>query len=347
MIIPKELDYVLRLQKRKDAQERIIKVYEALLYKKGNNKVWFDCPSSYLKKISGQYNKVIPTLIEYGIIEYKSCNKGIEKDEDLFTQSKIYNKKYYYPTQAIKYRFLIDTEEGYNYDFNVKNNLYDDEKWFIKTKWSLEQIGFKNNLIIKRDNFSRRLHTNITSSIEGSLSYKDVLGDDDYWTIDSKTSHPRLLWLHLKEIGLEDKNLNYIFDNDLDFYEYIIEKIPVLKHNDKEIERKNAKDLFASWINGTGYLDLDKVVIRDIFSVANMFIRNYKTSSYKDICKLLQYKESVIFIDDLLNNCPVEFCLTVHDSLIVKEKDKDLIFKYCQDKYPNLKFKLEKIKKRK
>ena len=36
MIIPKQLDYILKLQKRKDAEERIIKVYEALLYKKSN-----------------------------------------------------------------------------------------------------------------------------------------------------------------------------------------------------------------------------------------------------------------------------------------------------------------------
>ncbi len=343
MKIPQELDYILKLQKRKDARERIIKVYEALIYKKGNQKEWFDCPSKYLQKVHSKYNLVIPLLLQYKIIEYKSLNNEVHY-EDLFN-STIKRKKFYYPSQSIKYRFLIDIEQGYEYNINIKTNLYDEEKWFIKTKFSLNQIGFEN-LTIKRDTFSRRLHTNITSSIDGHSSYKDILGDSIYWSVDSKTSHPRLLWLHLKEIGLEDKLLNYIFENELDFYNFIIEKIPALKNKDKDIERKNAKDLFASWINGTGYLELDKVAIRNIFPVANTFIRNYKTDSYKNICRLLQYKEANIFIDDLLNNCPVEFCLTVHDSLIVKEQDKYIVEEYCKTKYPQLRFKLEKIKKR-
>jgi len=345
MKIPQELDYLLKKQKRKDAAERIIRVYEALLYKKGNSKKWFDCPSKYLQKVHQKYNLVIPELIKYGIIEFKSINSECIY-EDMFVPSKIRKKKYYYPTQSIKYRFLIDIENGYEYNYQPKTNLYDGEKWFMKTKLSLTEIGFSDDLIIKRDNFSRRLHTNITSSIDGNSSYKDILGDSIYYSIDSKTSHPRLLWLHLKEIGLEDKNFNYIFENGLDFYDYIIERIPVTQNIDKDIERKNAKDLFASWINGTGYLELDKVAIRNIFPVVNTFIRNYKTESYKNICRLLQHKEAVIFIDDLLNNCPVDFCLTIHDCLIVKEEDKDLVEKYCQSKYPNLIFKTSKINKR-
>lgn len=345
MKIGKELDYILNLQKRKDAKERIIRVYEALLYKKGKNKEWFDCPSTYLQKIHTKYNKVLPLLLEYGIIEYKSINNGIKKKDDIFEPSVFYKKKRYFPTQSIKYRFLIDVEEGYDYKCEVKSNLYDGEKWFVKTKYSLEQLGFED-IRIARDNFSRRLHTNITAYIPEVGSYKDLLGDSIYYTIDSKTSHPRLLWLHLKEIGLQDQNLNYIFENELDFYTYIIDKIPALKSGNDEYDRTNAKELFASWINGTGYLQPEYSTIRNIFPVVNTFIKNYKTSSYKDVCRLLQTKEANIFTDELLNDCPVEFCLSVFDSLIVKEEDKDRVFEWCKEKYPELRFKLEKIKKR-
>jgi hypothetical protein len=338
MKIGKELDYLISLQKRKDAKDRIIKVYEALLYKKGNNKGLFDCPSAYLVKVSPRYNKVVKLLLEHKIIDFQSLNYD---DSDIFSPRR---KKYYNTEKGIcmRYKFIIDTEEGEEYDFKVSTNLYDDEKWFQRTRYSLLQLNFfPDELLIKRDNFSRRLHTNITGSINGTTSYKDLLSGGDYYAIDAKTSQPRLLWMTMNEIGLNDKNLNYIFENGLDFYDYIIERIEALNTRDE------AKELFTSWINGTGYIDLDKVAIRDIFSVTNMFIRNYKTKSYKDVCKLLQNKEANIFIDDLLNNSPVEFTLSVHDSLIVKKEDKDLVLDYCRKKQPNLIFECEEIKKKK
>ena len=94
----------------------------------------------------------------------------------------------------------------------------------------------------------------------------------------------------LKKYGLEafnvtlkfwqDDKLNEIFDNGLDFYDYIIARIPALT------DRDDAKELFTSWINGTGYLDVDKTSIRDIFSTANTFLRKYKTNNYKNVCVL-------------------------------------------------------------
>jgi hypothetical protein len=339
MIIPKELDYLLSLQKRKDAKERIKKVYNAILYKRGKSKGYFDCPSSYLKKVSGQYNSVTKLLLEHKIIDFQSFNFD---DKDLFN---IRRKKYYNTENGncIRYKFLIDTEDGYEDNIDIDySNLYNNEKWYMKTRYSLLQLGFQpDELHIKRDNFSRRLHTNITGNIGNGYSYKDILSGGNYWTIDAKTCQPRLLWLHLKEIGLQDDKLNEIFDNGLDFYDYIIARIPALT------DRDDAKELFTSWINGTGYLDVDKTSIRDIFSTANTFLRKYKTNNYKNVCRLLQYKEASIFIDDLLNNIPVDFCLTVHDSLVIREEDVDKVYEFCRDKYSELVFVKEEIKRKK
>ena len=339
MIIPKELDYLLSLQKRKDAKERIKKVYNAILYKRGKSKGYFDCPSSYLKKVSGQYNSVTKLLLEHKIIDFQSFNFD---DKDLFN---IRRKKYYNTENGncIRYKFLIDTEDGYEDNIDIDySNLYNNEKWYMKTRYSLLQLGFQpDDLHIKRDNFSRRLHTNITGNIGDGYSYKDILSGGNYWTIDAKTCQPRLLWLHLKEIGLQDDKLNEIFDNGLDFYDYIIARIPALT------DRDDAKELFTSWINGTGYLDVDKTSIRDIFSTANTFLRKYKTNNYKNVCRLLQYKEASIFIDDLLNNIPVDFCLTIHDSLVIRKEDVDKVYEFCRDKYSELVFVKEEIKRKK
>jgi len=338
MIIPKELDYLLSLQKRKDSKERIKKVYDALVYKKSKSKGYFSCPSAYLLKVSPRYNKVINLLLEHKIIEYQSFN---------YDESNIFEtrRKPYYDTEkgiCKKYKFLIDIENGYEDELLIDfSNLYNNNKWYMKTRYSLLQLGYQpEELNIKRDNFSRRLHTNITGNIGDGNSYKDLLSGGDYYTIDAKTCQPRLLWLHLQEIGLQDDKLNEIFENGLDFYDFIIQRIPAL------IDRDDAKELFTSWINGTGYLDIDKTSIRDIFPVVNMFLRRYKTTNYKNVCRLLQYREASIFIDDLLNNIPIDFCLTIHDSLVIKKEDKDVALEYCKNKYPELIFILEEIKRR-
>lgn len=364
MIVPKELDYLLSLQKRKDAKERIKKVYNALVYKKGNNKGFFNCPSAYLLKASPRYNKVVSLLLEHKIIDFQSFNYD---ESDMFN---VRRKKHYNTENGtcIRYKFLIDVETGYEDETSIDFcSLYDNEKWYMKTRYSLLQLGFSpDELNIKRDNFSRRLHTNITGNIGDGYSYKDLLSGGEYFTIDAKTFHPRLLWLLLKEREQNDENLSYIFDNNIDFYDYILENAPSIlrvnnemneslkgtedyvyddNHN-KNVERQIAKEAFMSWVNGTGYIDEDIRPITKLFPIANNYIRGYKSTNYKEMCRLLQYRETKIFIDGILNNIPLEFCLTVHDSIIVRKEDVDMAMLYCQNLYPELVFVLSEIKRK-
>lgn len=340
LIVPKELEYLLNKEKRKDSKNRILKIYNALLYKKGNINGYFPVPSSYLKKINLRYYKVIQDLIDYNIIEFLSYSEE-EKWENLYDGPKFRKKKFYNTQKGIcaRYKFLIDVNSGIEYNIEIESNLYDNEKWYHKTKYSLHQLGFSNEEIhIKRDNFSRRLHTNVTGSIQGFKSYRELMKGGEYYSIDSKTSQPRLLWLKLKEMGLSDDKLDYIFENNIDFYDFIIEKIPAIN------DRDDAKELFASWLNGTGYLEEDKVSIRNIFPVANMLIKSFKKASYKGFCQLIQHMESQIFIDELLNDVPVDFCLSVHDSLLVKKEDIDKVLEFCKERRPELVFVVEEIK---
>jgi len=364
MIITKELDYLLSLQKRKDAKERIKKVYNALVYKKGNSNGYFSVPSEYLERVNQRYYKVIELLLEHKIIEFQSFTTD---ESDLFNP----RKKPYYNTEkglCKRYKFLIDVETGYESDLDIDyTSLYDSQKWYMKTRYSLFQLGFgPEELSISRDNFSRRLHTNITGNMGDGNSYKDFLSGGDYFTIDAKTFHPRLLWLLLKDREQNDENLSYIFENNIDFYDYILENVPSIlrinnemtksfmnmddyiydeEHN-KSVERQIAKEAFMSWVNGTGYIDEDIRPITRLFPIANNYIRGYKSNNYKEMCRLLQYRETKIFIDDLLSNIPLEFCLTVHDSLVVRKEDKEAALKFCQDRYPELVFILEEIKRK-
>lgn len=342
MKIPQELDYLLKKQKRKDSKQRILRVYEALIYKKEDKKDYFSVPSSYLTKINSRYYLAIDALLEHKIIKFYSKDKDYVWD-NLFENRK-YEKRYYNTSNGIcmKYKFLIDINSGYDYEFDYDfSSMYEDEKWYSRTRYSLLKLGFSiDEIRIKRDNFSRRLHTNITGSIPGSESYRNLLSGGEYYSIDSKNSQPRLLWMELNRIGLYDTNYNYIFENKLDFYDYIIEKIPVLS------SREEAKELFASWINGNGYVDIEKTSIRNIFPVVNTYLRNYKQDGYKSVCRNLQTKESNIFIDYLLNNVPVDFCLSVHDSLIVKKEDVQIVMSFCNESFPELIFVAEEIKRK-
>lgn len=363
MIITKELEHLLSLQKRKDARERLKKVYNALLYKKGKSNGFFQCPSSYLKKTSSQYNKAITLLLEHSIIAFQSFNID---ESDMFNTRR---KKYYNTEKGIcaRYRFLIDTTVGYEEELAVDfSALYDNERWHEKTRLSLIELGFPyDTLNIKRDNFSRRLHTNITGNIGDGHSYKDLLAGGDYWTIDAKTCHPRLLWQLLKDANQDDENLSYVFDNDIDFYDYIIEQVPSILRLSEEMQeafegmddyvydeehikswnRSTAKEAFMSWINGTGYVNEDIRPITKLFPIANSHIRGFKSNSYKDMARMLQYKESTIFIDNLLNDIDLKFCLTMHDSLIVKKEDVEYALAYCQSRYPELAFEAKEIKR--
>jgi hypothetical protein len=360
--IGKELDYILSLQKRKDAKQRILKVYDALLYKntKADKKGYFQCPSKYLKKVSGQYTDAIDLLKEHKIIDFLSHNYD---DKNLFD---IRRKPFYHTEQGVcmSYKFLIDTELGYDYQIDTDfSKLYDDKKWYWRTRYSLLQLNFPPEALnITRCQFGRRLHTNITGNIGEDGSYKELLSGGDYWTIDAKTCHPRLLWMHLKETHREDDVFNHIFDNDLDFYDYILERMPKMVEADKELREKYgfthtpeeikalhrsvAKDAFMSWINGKGYVSEEYTELPKIFPQATKAISSIKSSNYKSLCSILQRAETNIFIDDLLNNIELDFCLTVHDSLIVKKQDVEYALDFCKSKYPEMVFIAKEITRR-
>jgi hypothetical protein len=75
-----------------------------------------------------------------------------------------------------------------------------------------------------------------------------------------------------------------------------------------------------------------------IFPEVSNFLKNHKAKNYKAVASLLQRIEAQIWIDDLLENIPVDFALPVHDSLIVKDEDFETVLNYCKAKYPLIKF---------
>ena len=203
-------------------------------------------------------------------------------------------------------------------------------RWYEIIENSLIESGLE--VKITRDSFGRRVHHS------GIRNYKtDFVG---YYTIDSVSSQPRLLYNYLKEKGIVDVNFNEIFENEKDFYLETANRLEF--DGSKEYKRLQSKDLFMFWINGNGYVP--NFQIHSLYPVVSLFLKKQKLGNYKNAGSLLQRIESKIWIDDLLNNIPCDFALPVHDSVIVKEKDVDRVLQYCTSKYPELRFKKEIIK---
>ena len=306
----------------KTVKNNALKIYAALyLMSRRKNKFgYFPVPSEYLKSINLRYYKIINYFEEVGMIS--PYTRPVQDEKDIFN---VIYKKHYDVNKGIcmKYKFNISTD-GSMLDINMATNRY--FRWYDIIQNSLLEFGFED-IKITRDTFGRRVHHS------GIRDYKEDF--KGYWTIDAVASQPRLLYLDMKEKGIIDPLYNDIFENNKDFYLEVEYK---LKLND----RTEAKDLFMFWVNSSGYVP--NFNIHTMFPVVSKYIKDYKSGNYKNMSSHLQRVESKIWIDDLLNNVPTDWALPVHDSLIVKEEDVDNILNYCISKYPNIKFKKEKIK---
>jgi hypothetical protein len=354
-IIPPELEQVLKSIKHKKKLYSLIAIYNGFLFKhnksnkEGRNE-YFDVPSNYLEKIRSKPAEYRDILVKNNIIEYYTKNEKryYEDPSDIFSDEIVKRKKYYNTNtgQCMKYRFLINTSIGKEIEIDIKTE-YDERSFYKITKKSLEYLSLEPRIIL--DSFSRRLHTNITNNIgikisddDNINSYKELfkLYNEKYCSIDAIQCQPRLLYNFLKEnnIDIDIEFEEVILKNN--FYEYLKDELNL-------IERDLSKKEFVKWLNGEVFHSSEK--IKSLFPKVNNFITGYKQNNgYKSLSKKLQIIESNIFIHDILNNIEndlnIDFCLSVHDSLIIKYNDLEKVYDYCYKKYGNkLDFKIDKL----
>ena len=229
----------------------------------------------------------------------------------------------------MKYKFLINIEIGREIEVNMTSDS--SSRWYEVIENSLIESGFE--VMISRDSFGRRVHHSAIREYKNDFK--------GFYTIDSICSQPRLLYLHMKEKDIIDEEYNRIFENELDFYTEVSNILGLNINGSLSDRRQEAKDLFLFWVNGNGYVPT--FTIHTLFPNVSRYLKKLKQGNYKNSGSLLQRIESKIWIDDLLNNIPCDFALPVHDCVIVKESDVDTILLYCRAKYPNIRFKKQKI----
>jgi hypothetical protein len=323
IIVPDKVLTVINNLGNKTKRKSGLKIYTAL-YLRNNRKNkhgYFSCPANYLKKINSRYETIMAVFLKGGIIKYLENLK--QDPTDIFNTIRT---KDYSPNNgiAMKYKFLVDITSGIEMESDFENKRK--YRWHDVLSNSLIELGYEPR--IKRDNFGERVYHPLIKD------YKTVLKNKGCWVIDAKASHPTLLWIMMKERKIRDENYFRIFETETYFYNYLIEELNL---NDKE----QAKHLFSEWLNSKGYVS--NPGIYRLFPTATKFIKGLKQVDYKDSSSLFHYKEAKIWINDLLENIPTDFAIPVHDSLIIKAEDVNLVLGYCQEKYPDLKFKEKEL----
>lgn len=323
VLIPQQVLELSLKFKRKDSRNNFLAIYNSLLDLQGKKKngEWFEAPSTYLNKIINNYTPYLKVLLENNVVKYYSRPEISSDNIFESINKKYYNVKHH---QCIRYKFLIDTTIGVKTKIKIKDNHK--KKWLEILHNSLIELGVVPKT--KRDKHGRRVYHNFTNN------YKTKLTNKNLWIIDSKCSQPKLIYNLLRQKSIYDKNYYEVFENKLDFYDYLCSKL-------KLQSRQQAKNLFGQWINGNGFLS--DYQIKKLFPKVDKYIQSQKLFNYKEFSRLIQGLESKIWIDDLLQNLPCEFALPIHDSFIVKEQDVQTIYNYCVSKYNDIDFTIVKL----
>lgn len=323
--ITDEIEKVISGLGNKTIQRSGLMIYAAMysLNRRKNKHGYFACNSAYLHSINSRYSRIVKAFIEAGIINYRENIKPHPTDIFKSIRTKDYSVE---NKRSMRYKFLIDVSAGREIDVPLATNRK--YRWYEIVANSLAYLGYEPK--IGRDSFGRRVHYPLIQH------YKTELKNKGLWIIDAKTSQPRLLYTIMKERGIEDIRYNHIFENEIDFYLYIAEELCLDPLPGEDGFRDAAKNLFPQWLNSSGYVSNNKIF--QLFPVASAFIKSLKVNNYKDCASFMQREEAKIWIDDLLQNIPVDFALPVHDSLIVKAEDFNLVLGYCKDRHPEIRF---------
>ena len=334
IILPKKVELLLNKKSTK-AKKGALKIYAALAIKfnQKNNYIddYISIPATYLRSVNYRYYKFIEELKVNGIIEALEFKPGKE----------------YFNTetgQCKRYKPLIDISTGTLVTVQLENSNTV-KNWYKITKESLDYLGLKTS--IKRCQFGQRLHTPITHRVsEECKSYKKYFKNikQNFVVIDAVACQPNLLKQVFNERGISI-DTEYQTALDSGFYDYLIKNTKLknrnLSYNEK---RDEAKNLYCIWQNG----DKGKSkIFKSLFPHISEMCGRFKAVDPKAVGKMIQRKESLIFIDELLENVVnetgVSFCLTVHDSLIVRKEDGPKVFDWMSKKIEYLNFKMQSL----
>ncbi len=250
--------------------------------------------------------------------------------------------------KSVKKKFYIKTADAIEMAHKQCKSLINDEDTYKID--SVDEFIFKKKLAItfsyqnsiarlqnksyntNRNKTNNRLDTNFTNM--SSLLVDEICLQNDLVQIDLSNSQFVLLANHLKNKLFTDDYLRFKeLSVSGNLYSYIQQELGLKSIS----EAKNAmfEIMFSSRNNRT----TSKAKLKELFPSVLQWIDDYK-KTYGDnkFSIMLQKIESDVFIDAILKRVKKDkyFCLTKHDSLIVRRKDYDAIMVILKDEFARI-----------
>ena len=339
---------LLKSYKRKDAKQSLLILFNKIqkCSTRPDEEGYFDVPAMLLKKVRTNYKGYVNKMKKAGMLSVKTSNHLVRKPtkEDMCNQEFI--KKESYSTtynQCKKFKFTFDDSLGYD-EFTIEEK-YSLPNWWQLLHRSLIALGIED-IRISRDTFSRRVHHNLSARVEDEQidsyqkdNYKNFIKayfPGLYTIVDAIACQPTLLPLLFTFVDVAYQEAI----KSPDFYLYIANQLELTGANRRDV----AKSRFNVWAMSTHYLTSP---LNKLFPLINKLkIIEVTKGGPKNMSKKMQRLEVKYFIDEGLNNIEkdldIDFCVTIHDSMIVENAVAQKVKEYMEAKTP-FKFKLEEL----
>ena len=285
-------------------------------YLKGSNSRVYSLNDEILKEEISRYRNMDKFLLKKYINRYYQFemdkNGLISRD----IKDKLISDLYSVSIQYDKSIFYLDSLK--NYDMDIYN----------RNKYSVESIN-DSHMFYHFDHFGR-LHTNFT--ILKSFIRKNCLliDGEETWEIDIKNSQPLFLSKLIKEtnsrwVDSDELGLFSILVQNGNYYQYLVDTLKLKNKSD-------AKDITYKVLFGKNHNNSksDKL-FKSIFPTIHYFIKLYKGDygDYKVLAYTLQRMESDLIFNNIIKTImdinPDIKIITVHDSIIIQRRHKDLV----------------------
>lgn len=257
------------------------------------------------------------------------------------------------PTYTNKYHISLEkaitkaTEKGFLIIEDKRKYFIVDEQTFIQNKKAAILIHYTNsieqlangNFKFGINNTNGRLDTNITNM--PSVLVDQIIEDSGLIQKDMVNSQFAVLSNVLKgELNTIDYNAFKQLSFDGKLYEYIQDNLGL--ETRKEGKYNMFELLFSSYKNNSK----GKAILKTLFPSIVRWIDDYKkVNGSNNFSIMLQRKESEIFIQNVWMILKQEgiFCITKHDSLIIKKEDAKRIREILKELFSKLDFNCKMI----
>lgn len=182
-----------------------------------------------------------------------------------------------------------------------------------------------------------RFHSNLTNMNKLFRNFLTVDGET-LISLDVKNSQPMFFYLHIKgikQINEAEKQAYKSLVETGDFYYYFLRSlgIPETVENKNKFKTQILVGIFFDEIRT--FTNRYQKVFKKDFPTISQYIKKFKQKDFSELPKMLQKLEAKYIIEYIVQKfgetTGFEFIATIHDSIIVKEKYKDVALQIIND----------------